>query len=118
MGIEEAKEEVIARLTKRDHADHLERIVVSIAGFGGLGKTTLAKAVYDKLKGKFNCTAFVPVGRNPDLKKVFKDILIKLEKQQYMDFNFTILDERQLIYELRDFLETCFISYAECDLGL
>ena len=74
--------------------------------------------MYDKLKGKSNCTAFVPVGRNPDLKKVFKDILIKLEKQQYMDFNFTILDERQLIYELRDFLETCFISYAECDLGL
>ena len=62
--------------------------------------------MYDKLKGKFNCTAFVPVGRNPDLKKVFRDILIDLDKQQYMDFKFTILDERQLINELQNFLET------------
>jgi ATP-dependent protease ClpP protease subunit len=50
VGIGEAKEEVIARLTKGDADDHKERIVVSIAGFGGLGKTTLAKAVYDEIK--------------------------------------------------------------------
>lgn len=40
------------------------------------------------------------------MKKVFRDILIDLDKQQYMDFNFTILDERQLINELQNFLET------------
>ena len=51
VGIGEAKEEVIARLTKGDADEHKERIVVSIAGFGGLGKTTLAKAMYDKIKG-------------------------------------------------------------------
>ena len=61
VGIGEAKEEVIARLTKGDADEHKERIVVSIAGFGGLGKTTLAKAVYDEIKGQFDCTAFVSV---------------------------------------------------------
>ncbi|RLM58965.1 hypothetical protein C2845_PM18G12930 [Panicum miliaceum] len=104
-GIDEVREELITRLTKEDVISTQQRIV-SVVGFGGLGKTTLAKAVYDNLKGKFDCTAFVPVGRNPDLKKVFKDILINLDKQQYMNFNFTMLDERQLIDELRDFLET------------
>jgi len=78
VGIGEAKEEVIARLTKGDADEHKERIVVSIAGFGGLGKTTLAKAVYDEIKGQFDCTAFVTVSRNPDATKLLKDILYAL----------------------------------------
>jgi len=115
VGIEEAKEEVIARLTKRDHADHLERIVVSIAGFGGLGKTTLAKAVYDKIKGQFDCTAFVSVSRNPDAKKLLKDMLYALDKEKFKDIHSTMLDETHLIDLVREFLRNkryvCAISH-------
>ncbi|CAN6363428.1 unnamed protein product [Urochloa humidicola] len=104
IGIDEAGEELINRLTVEDVMSVQKRRVVSVVGFGGLGKTTLAKVVYDHmLKGLFDCTAFVPVGRTPGLKKVFKDILIKLDKQQYMNFNFD--DTTQLIDELQDFLE-------------
>ena len=94
--IVEAMEELITMMTKGDDMSTQQRIV-SVVGFGGLGKTTLAKAVYDKLKGKFDCTAFVPVGRNSNLKKVFKDKSIDL----HMNFNVEILDERQLIDKLR-----------------
>ena len=59
VGIEEAKKEVIAGLTEGDGGQ--QKKIVSIAGFGGLGKTTLAKAVYDEIKGQFDCTAFVSV---------------------------------------------------------
>jgi len=100
VGIDEAREELITRLTK-GHDMSTQQRIVSIVGFGGLGKTTLAKAVYEKLKGKFDCNAFVPVGRNPDLKKVFKDISIDLNSY----VNLEILDERQLINKLREFLE-------------
>ncbi|KAG2564243.1 hypothetical protein PVAP13_8KG201400 [Panicum virgatum] len=100
VGIDEAREELITMMTKGDDMSTQQRIV-SVVGFGGLGKTTLAKAAYEKLKGQFDCTAFVPVGRNPDLKKVFKDISIDLN----IHFNVEILDERQLIDKLREFLE-------------
>ncbi|CAL4897521.1 unnamed protein product [Urochloa decumbens] len=78
VGIDEAKEEVIAMLTKGDSALQESQIVVSIAGFGGLGKTTLARAVHDEIKGQFHCTAFVSVSRCPDAKKILKDIMYEL----------------------------------------
>lgn len=40
------------------------------------------------------------------MNKVFRDVLIDLDKEKYTDLKFTKLDVRQLINELRDFLRT------------
>jgi disease resistance protein RPM1 len=80
VGIEESKEEVIKMLMEGDGGGQQKRIV-SIAGFGGLGKTTLAKAVYDEIKAQFDCTAIVSVSRSPDTQKLLKDILYQLGKK-------------------------------------
>jgi disease resistance protein RPM1 len=78
---------------------------VSVCGPRGMGKTTLAKAVYDSFKGDFQCSAFVSLGLQPDMKKALRDILIDLAKERYSDLNKAILDERQLIDELRHLLK-------------
>ncbi|KAE8784807.1 putative disease resistance RPP8-like protein 2 [Hordeum vulgare] len=106
-GIEEPREALIRMLSEGEdsHGVHQEMKIVSIVGYGGLGKTTLAKAVYDKLKVKFQCVAFVPVGQYPDMKKIFLDILIDLDKEKYTNANMTILDQYQLISEIKGFLQ-------------
>ncbi|KAG2630142.1 disease resistance protein RGA5-like [Panicum virgatum] len=100
VGIEEAKEEVIAGLTEGDGGQ--QKKIVSIAGFGGLGKTTLAKAVYDEIKGQFDCTCFVSVSRNPDAKKLLKDILYELHGGGHPGAN--LVEIKRLIDLVRDFL--------------
>nr|QJF45579.1 NBS-LRR-like resistance protein [Oryza glaberrima]QJF45580.1 NBS-LRR-like resistance protein [Oryza glaberrima] len=102
VGIEEARDELIGMLSRPADDDQLN--IVSVVGFGGLGKTTLAKLVYDKLKGQFDCAAFVSVGQNPDLKKVLTDMIYDLDRQRYISIHNSKMDERLLINELRDFL--------------
>ncbi|KAF7081787.1 hypothetical protein CFC21_085692 [Triticum aestivum] len=110
VGIEDARNELTNMLTdgvgdgdvpKKQHMMKM----VSILGPGGLGKTTLAKAVYDTLQTQFECTAFVPVGRNPEVKKVLRDILLEVGKKQEHIGDVAILDERQLINILQRLLE-------------
>jgi len=56
--------------------------VVSIVGFGGLGKTTLAKELYTKLSRKFQSQAFVSVSQKPDITKLLCSLLSQLGGQQ------------------------------------
>ncbi|CAL4992587.1 unnamed protein product [Urochloa decumbens] len=104
VGVDETKEEVVTRLTKGD--DDQQKRIVSIAGFGGLGKTTLAKVVYDEIKGQFGCTAFVSVSRNHDIKKLLKQMLYAFDKERFKDdIHSTVLDETHLIDLVREFLQ-------------
>ena len=104
IGIDEPRDKLINMLSTVDNSKEMK--IVSVVGFGGLGKTTLVKAVYEKLTVDIRYKAFVPVGRNPDLNKVLRDILVELDKERYtMGVNLTVFDERQLVNELREFLK-------------
>ncbi|KAF7092532.1 hypothetical protein CFC21_095010 [Triticum aestivum] len=56
--------------------------VVSIHGSGYLGKTMLAKVLYNKLGRKFHCRAFVRVSKKPDMKRLFRDMLSQFQRKQ------------------------------------
>ncbi|XP_060193480.1 toMV resistance protein Tm-2(GCR236)-like [Lycium barbarum] len=59
---------------------NLEHDVISIIGMGGLGKTTLAKRVYNKVKCHFDCSALVSVFQEPRS----KEVLLELAKQVFL----------------------------------
>ncbi|CAL4990796.1 unnamed protein product [Urochloa decumbens] len=101
IGINKSRDDIISML----QVDENIMKMISIVGVGGLGKTTLAKASYDKLQSSYECTAFVSVGRNPDFVKVFKDILFYLDKTKYKDIHNTGRGVDLLIRELQEFLQ-------------
>uniref|UniRef100_A0ACD5Z8Q5 Uncharacterized protein n=1 Tax=Avena sativa TaxID=4498 RepID=A0ACD5Z8Q5_AVESA len=74
VGIDGPKKELVNWLT--DNEKKLK--VVSIVGFRGLGKTTLAKQVYDEMRGKFICQAFVSVSQRPDMISLLSGLQLKL----------------------------------------
>jgi ATP-dependent Lon protease len=75
VGIDGPRDRLTEMLREGGESDNGQLKVVSIVGFGGLGKTTLANQVYAKIKDEFQCIAFVSVSRCPNIPKILKDIL-------------------------------------------
>ena len=108
IGVDKSSDELMFMLntSQQDHdASNKKMKMVSVVGVGGLGKTTLAKAVYEKLKSQYDCGAFVSVGRDHDLVKVFKDILFHLDSENHKDIHNTARGVELLIHQLREFLK-------------
>uniref|UniRef100_A0ACD5Y5Z5 Uncharacterized protein n=1 Tax=Avena sativa TaxID=4498 RepID=A0ACD5Y5Z5_AVESA len=103
VGIEGPRDKLIKLLTEGEGALLQQLKVVSIVGFGGLGKTTLANQVYQKLDGKFECQAFVLVSQTPNLKKILRNILFQICGQEHASNE--ACDEQQLISTIRQFLK-------------
>ncbi|VAI00187.1 unnamed protein product [Triticum turgidum subsp. durum] len=60
-------------LAKHDKGSH--RAVMSLIGFGGVGKTTIAMALYRDFRNEFDCRASVTVSQNFDEDEVLRDVL-------------------------------------------
>ncbi|KAL6653772.1 hypothetical protein ACP70R_008696 [Stipagrostis hirtigluma subsp. patula] len=87
VGIDEARDDVIKTLTEGNEVSKLQGKIVSIVGFGGLGKTTLANLVYEKLRAQFDCTAFVSVSQTPDMGRLLKDMFYQLANRSTEGIN-------------------------------
>ncbi|KAI4979366.1 hypothetical protein ZWY2020_016119 [Hordeum vulgare] len=103
VGIEARRDDVIRLFEEDIDVSKQGLVIVSIVGLGGLGKTTLARAVYDKLKAQYHYIAFIPVGQNPDVKKLLVNILITFgNKFNAVDVG---LEVWQLVAKIQDLLE-------------
>ncbi|CAL4889506.1 unnamed protein product [Urochloa decumbens] len=62
----------------------LNRVIVSVWGFGGLGKTTLVRKVYDWEMGlkSFDCYAWIEVSHNYDIRVTLRQLIQELNEDQ------------------------------------
>jgi predicted ATPase len=74
VGIDTQKDELV----KWVEDDEKQLMVMTIVGFGGLGKTTLANVVYHEVKGQFNSRAFVLVSQKPGVPMLLLSLCSKL----------------------------------------
>ncbi|KAG6528219.1 disease resistance protein Pik-2-like [Zingiber officinale] len=96
----------------------LEFTSISLVGFGGLGKTTLAKAIYDDpiiVGGHFQSRAWIAVSQNYNIRELLKKIIrqISVKEQQVRDVLgcqdaslnteqlLNMMDESQLVQTVR-----------------
>ncbi|VAI00089.1 unnamed protein product [Triticum turgidum subsp. durum] len=79
--INDRMNEFINSLTN-DGADQQQLKVVSVLGSACLGKTTFVRVLYKRIGLQFDCRAFIRVSKNPDMKKIFWEMLLQLERQQ------------------------------------
>ncbi|KAF3630425.1 putative disease resistance RPP13-like protein 1-like [Capsicum annuum] len=81
-------EELIDRLMSKE-ASEKNLIVLPIVGMGGIGKTTLAKAVYndEKVKGHFGLKAWICVSEPYDAFRISKGLLQEIGSLEPKDDN-------------------------------
>uniref|UniRef100_A0A453LIW9 Disease resistance protein RPP13 n=1 Tax=Aegilops tauschii subsp. strangulata TaxID=200361 RepID=A0A453LIW9_AEGTS len=105
VGIERPVEELLSMLDEVEGEPEQLR-VISVVGFGGLGKTTLARAVYEDPHAveKFHCRAWVAAGRwSPEVTgdgvtEILRDVLQQVRPKDAMDV--VVADDGQRIEAL------------------
>ncbi|TVU40504.1 hypothetical protein EJB05_13971 [Eragrostis curvula] len=103
VGTDVPVEKISNLLTKGKGAHQHKPMVVSIVGVGGLGKTTIANLVYERLAGKFDCKAFVSVSLRPNMKQILNSILRQISDDKCT--NAGEKDPEELIRTVRQFLK-------------
>jgi hypothetical protein len=101
VGLDGPRDEIIRMLMPAEGKEPSQQArILSIVGCAGLGKTTLANQVYQKVQDEFDCKAFVSVSQNPHI----KDVLMKICSQVGATTDMAD-DEQLVIRKLREQLQ-------------
>jgi len=103
VGTETPAKKLTALLMRGEGGKKQQLLVVSIVGVGGLGKTSLANLVYQRVRGQFQSQAFVSVSLKPEINKIFSSILRQVSGMEYP--NDEAWDQTELIEKIRQILE-------------
>ncbi|PSS16409.1 Disease resistance RPP13-like protein [Actinidia chinensis var. chinensis] len=107
VGFEEYIKNLVARMLEEDS----QCVVVSITGMAGLGKTTLAKKVYNSCRQSFDCSAWICVSQQQNIAELLRDIArqagLEKEKWEYgVEANlFTFLRHKRYVIVIDDIWE-------------
>ncbi|XP_047085408.1 disease resistance protein RGA5-like [Lolium rigidum] len=104
VGIDGPRDELIQLIMDEDSVTAQQLKVLSVVGFGGLGKTTLAKAMYRKLEGQFQHRAILSVSQKPNIRKIFRNILSQVGFVAPEHTNMETWGEDEVIITLQNFL--------------
>ncbi|XP_028213268.1 disease resistance protein RPM1-like [Glycine soja] len=86
-----------------------ERTVISVVGMAGVGKTTLAKQVFDnkKVVAHFECHAWITVSQSYTVEELMRNMLQMFyrEKMEATHRDISTMDQLSLVNELRNYLQ-------------
>ncbi|KAM3245151.1 hypothetical protein ACQJBY_056467 [Aegilops geniculata] len=105
VGIDGPRDDLANWMLEDENSSTKRRKVLSIVGFGGLGKTTLAREVYRKIQGHFHCQAFVSVSQKPNVRKIMKDLIFQMPCKKEFTEGIDNWDEKKCIEKLNEFLQ-------------
>ncbi|PUZ53274.1 hypothetical protein GQ55_5G039900 [Panicum hallii var. hallii] len=105
VGIDGPREDLVNWMVEEKDSSTKNLKVLSIVGFGGLGKTTLAKEVCRKIQGHFHCQAFVSISQKPNVKNIMKDLIYQVPCKKEFKEDIDTWDDKKFIAKLRELLQ-------------